>query len=358
MKRISPPVERVLCEVEVTEGLEQVTIDEMRERFGSKVEILPLVKPGEVGFQFSGSLGQLRSLQTVYAAYLVYSYDVPRPKGLLGDAHFRRLLEQIERVLKLSPNTYRTFSIAAAGSESSVMQRIKTEIAAKTGLTLAAEKGDLLIRIRPSQNTWQTVIRLSPRPLVTRAWRVCNLEGALNAATAHAMLRLTRQQPEDKFLNIGCGSGTLLIERLNAQPARVIIGVDNSTAALECAQTNIDASGETAIALLSANITQLPFSDAVFNRVAADLPFGQLTGSHQENVGTYPLILREAARVTRHDGLFTLITHEVRLMDRLLREQRLWHIEQSIQVNLRGLHPRIYVLRRTNAPKATEIDKA
>jgi tRNA (guanine6-N2)-methyltransferase len=346
MKRKAEQLQRYLCEVEVTEGLEAVTIGELRERFGRTVEVLPAPRAGEIQFNYSGHLGVLRSLQTAYAVYMIYTYDVPRPRGLLGDAHFRRLLEQIELVRNLSPNTYRSFSIAAAGSESTVMSRIKADIAARTGLQLAEDKGDLLIRIRPRQGMWETLVRLSARPLVTRAWRSCNWEGALNAATAHAMIRLLDSKPDDVFLNLGCGSGTFLIERLNYGSARRVIGMDSSDHALQCAKTNIGGAGEADIQLVRGDMRALPFPEASIDQVMADLPFGQLTGSHAVNVELYPHVLREAARITRPDGQFVFITHEMRLMDRLLQNAPAWKVEQSIQINLRGLHPRVYVLRR------------
>mgnify|MGYP001167422551 CR=1 FL=1 len=348
MKHRTGSNERYLCEVEVTTGLESVSQDEITERFGKVVVLLPQERAGEIQFHFTGSLGQLRSLQTVYAAYVVYEFDIPRPRALLGDAHFRRLLAQIELVQDLSSG-YGSFSVAAAGSDSSVMRRIKEEIAAHTGLLLAEEKGDLFIRIRPYRSVWQTLIRLSPRPLVTRAWRVCNLEGALNAATAHAMIRLGQPKTTDVFLNIGCGSGTLLIERASYGDAARIIGVDHDPNALNCTRTNIAAANETHIEILHADMTRLPLSDAVVNCAAADLPFGQLMGDHETNVNLYPRVLNEMGRVIAAGGRFVVITHEMRLMDRLLSKNHQWTSEQAIQVNLRGLHPKIYVLRRTTS---------
>ncbi|MBE2267368.1 MAG: RNA methyltransferase, partial [Anaerolinea sp.] len=101
------------------------------------------------------------------------------------------------------------------------------------------------------------------------------------------------------------------------------------------------------IEILHADMTRLPLSDAVVNCAAADLPFGQLMGDHETNVNLYPRVLNEMARVMAPGGRFVVITHEMRLMDRLLSKNHLWTSEQAIQVNLRGLHPKIYVLRRT-----------
>ena len=86
-------------------------------------------------------------------------------------------------------------------------------------------------------------MRLSPRPLTARAWRVCNLPGALNAVVAHAMVALSAPNPADRYLNLACGSGTLLVERLALGPARLAVGCDNAAGPLDCARANLRAAG-------------------------------------------------------------------------------------------------------------------
>ena len=78
----------------------------------------------------------------------------------------------------------------------------------------------------------------------------------------------------------------------------------------------------------------------------ADLPFGHLVGSHDENEWLYPAILSEAARIARKDALFALITHEIRLMDGILSGYDEWKLIKMMKITLSGLHPRIYVLER------------
>ncbi len=331
-------------EAEVTPGLEFITEQELRER-GTRILDQ---NPGEISFSYSGDPHDLLGLSTAQSIYSRQHFAVPRPKALLGNTNFPLLLAQIERARRLLPAAdYRSFYVAAAGSESSIMQRIKAEIAQATGLTAAGEKGDLWLRIRPARGGWETLVRLSPRPLATRAWRVCNFEGALNAATARAMVRLTQPQPDEVFVNLGCGSGTLLIERLAFGSAAVAIGIDHDSAALDCAQANLAASdAESRGDLELADMTQLPFAANSVRVLCADLPFGQLSGSHQANLRLYPLMLREAARIARPDARFVLITHEVKLIEELLARDPDWQTERAIRVNLRGLHPRVYCLRR------------
>jgi 23S rRNA G2445 N2-methylase RlmL len=173
------------------------------------------------------------------------------------------------------------------------------------------------------------------------------LEGALNAAVAHAINWLTQPDGRDTYLNIGCGSGTLLIERLLAAPARRAIGCDTSSEALNCAITNVAAaqlSGR--CELQNWDATALPLGNASVDVITADLPFGHLVGSHSENLTLYPALLHEAARVARRDACCALLSHEVRLMERLLADMPEWLIDDVIRVGQGGLHPRIFLLRR------------
>lgn len=341
------PNQPFFYEAEVTEGLEFVSSGELT-RLGA---VILDTRPGEIGFRFAGDPAALVKLATVQSISSVQHFAVPRPRALLGNVEFPLLIAQIQSVLDRSPRgTYRTFHIAAAGSDSNVMQRLKAAIAERTGLTSTADKGDLWLRIRPGRaggGGWETLVRLTPRPLVTRAWRVCNLEGALNAADARALVILTQPQPADVFVNLGCGSGTLLIERADHASSRRLLGFDHDAAALRCAQANTAAAGALdRIHLQRADMTRLPLPDQSVDALCADLPFGQLTGSHADNQRLYPRVLVEAARVAKPGARFVLITHEVRLMESLLPLAQAWQVEQAIRVNLRGLHPRIYRLLR------------
>jgi 23S rRNA G2445 N2-methylase RlmL len=90
----------------------------------------------------------------------------------------------------------------------------------------------------------------------------------------------------------------------------------------------------------------LPFADGCCDALCADLPFGHLVGSHEENVVLYPAMLREAARVARRGASLVVITHEVRLMTAVLAKIEEWRVETVLRVTLGGLHPRIFLLRR------------
>ncbi|MEI7770741.1 MAG: methyltransferase domain-containing protein [Chloroflexales bacterium] len=336
-------------EVMVAEGLEPIVRDEMR-------LLGPLARPdrdgppGVIGVDYAGELRALLGLRTAQSVYLVRAFPVPRPKALLGDEHFRAVLAMIDKVRRLHPpGAFASLFLSAAGAESAVLTRLKADLAAATGLSVGVADGDLLLRLRRAADGagWELLVRLSPRPLATRPWRVCNREGALNGAVASAVARLTAPAPDDRFLNIGCGSGSLLIERLLIGPARHALGCDIDPAALRCARANVDAAGLTARCELQPwDATRLPLHSSSVDAICADLPFGHLVGSHADNLSLYPALLSEAARVARPGAHCVLLSHEVRLMERLLDDRPEWGLHSVLRVDLGGLHPRIFVLER------------
>ena len=329
---------------ETAEGLEDVAAAEMAEALGLRAG--PGLS-GELPFRWRGDPRRLLALRTVQAVWARAAFDAPRPKALLGDAHFRRLAGVAAAALDLwPPGAFRTLRLAAAGADSAVMVRLRDALAARLELAPSSAEGDLLIRLRPAAGAgWEALVRLSPRPLATRAWRVRDYPGALNAAVAAAMIRLVRPAPGDAFANPFCGSGTLLIERLAWGRPAMAVGIDVASAPLALAHDNLAAAGARA-ALLQSNATGLPFTDACFPTLCMDLPFGRLTGSHQENIDIYPAALAEAARVATVGARLAAITHEARLMAAVVEASPDWETLETRRIHLNGIHPRIWILRR------------
>ena len=335
----------VAVECEVLPGLEPFVVEELERVLGRRARVEPGAGRGAVRLGLSGPLGALLGLRTPVAAYLVARFPGRRPSALLGD---ERLFTHVETVRGLHPaGTFGSFRLSVPGSDSAAVRRLVEELTGRTGLAYDPEDGELLLRVRRAAGGWELLTRLSPRPLATRPWRVHHLPGAVNATIAAAMVELTRPRPGDRVLNLMCGSGTLLVERLDHAPARRAIGCDLSDEALRCAVENLRASGHDAAAELHPwDARSLPLPDGSVDALLADLPFGHLVGSHADNVALYPALLREAARVARDGAPFALLSHEVRLTERLVRDSPDWLLLDIIRVLLGGLHPRIFLLRR------------
>jgi tRNA (guanine6-N2)-methyltransferase len=367
-------------EASVPEGLEEVAWNEITTRHGDAVKLLTSheqieAHPGVLQFTYGGDPKRLLGLRTVLSLFWGRCYDVPRPKALLGHEYFTSLMELISTVMELSPfGSYRTVYLAAAGSETEVMQRLIDDIAKGMMLKAAKEEGDLLVRVRrplDGADGWETLVRMTPRPLSVRKWRVCDYTGALNAAVAHALVLLTEPSEQDVFFNPACGSGTILIERAFIKGAKQLCGCDVNAEALVCAQKNVVAAGyvtdeteekkkqfkkvkpvldlpKAMIELYPWDMRALPLADASVDVVCSDLPFGHDVGSHEENLLLYPHLFKEIARVAKPGARGVFLTHELRLTETVLNVSPDWTLENVVQITINGLHPRIYVVRKVD----------
>jgi tRNA (guanine6-N2)-methyltransferase len=343
-------------EVEVIPGLEEFTEDELRRRLGPGLRVTGRPGEGRIAFGLRGYAGRLDGLRSVVAVYRRQRFDVPRPKALLGHANLQMLLGLLRETIDARPpGAFQTLRLSAAGADSPVFRRLKDELATGLGLRAIDGPADLLLVIRrPPDGApgWEALVRTSPRPLSARAWRVCDLPGALNATVAYAMATLAEPRPAERYVNLLCGSGTLLVERLGLGPVRQAIGIDDDAGALGCARENLRAAGlSDAVGLVRADATRLPLPDGCADTLVADLPYGMLMGRPVENARLYPALLAEAARVAAPAARFVAITAQRRLFDQALATHAAsWRLARTIPLTIshRGgyIHPAIYVLER------------
>lgn len=343
-------------EVELITGLERFVDDELSHTLGRRAyRLTGYPKEGRVAFRYAGPVERLMGLRSAVAVHLVERFDVPRPKALLGHQHFTRLVAAVKTVLALHPaDAFKTFRVSAAGMESTAMRRLRAEIASAIRLDERTDEAHLLLSIRrpPAGGGWEVLVRLTPMPLSARPWRVCNRPDALNATVAHAMIALPGHSEADRFLNLGCGSGTLLVERAAAGPFARAVGLDVDPEAIDCSQRNLDAAHvEQPVDLVHGDIHSPPLPDASFDAAAADLPFGMLANTDVALDKLYDAALRETARLVVKDGPFTVITARRRLFeDSLAAHAHHWTRTAEVPLRIsfhRGyIAPSIYLLRR------------
>jgi len=253
-----------------------------------------------------------------------------------------------------SPGTFQTFRITAAGAGTRVYSRLRQEIASAIGIEPTDDAAHLQIAVRRApkdDDGWQVLIRTSPMPLSARRWRVCDMPGALNATVASVMASLARPRSNERVLNLGCGSGTLMIERLGMGAAASITGVDISADALQCADANLRAAGHRAsVSLLQEDCTNLSLPDASFDTITADLPFGMLQDGSGDIASLYRSALAESARVAARNGSLVVITTRRRAILAAVEDNPGWNLANEILLSIphsRGyIKPHIYLLRR------------
>ena len=341
-------------EAEVVSGLEEYARREIRQRLGKAAQ-LDEAGDGRIALRYNGSIRRFDELRTIAAAHQVENFAVPRPRALLGHQHLTRLLAVIQSVMDTRRDgVFGTFRITAAGAGSRVFTRLRQEIAAATALEPTDDAANLQIAVRRDTSDaggWQVLIRTSPMPLSARRWRVCDMPGALNATVASVMVSLTRPRPNERILNLCCGSGTLMIERLGMGRAASVTGVDISADALQCADANLRAAGHrSSVSLVEADCAELPLPDASADTIVADLPYGMLGNYGGDIASLYRSALSEADRVGAADASLVVITTRRRALLDAIESVHSWAIHNTIPVKLpykRGyITPQIYSMRR------------
>jgi tRNA (guanine6-N2)-methyltransferase len=336
----------VLVVLEVLRGIEQTTVAEVGRILPGAV--VQSVGESEIGVQTEG-LDGLQSLRTVVAAYLALPFDIRRPKELLSSDRFGSVIEAVEQIRRQRPKVrFASFRVSAAGSDSEVMTRFRADFAEATRLVESAEDGELLVRVRrtPDGPGWQVLLRTTPRPLSARAWRAVNYPGAVNATVAAAVVEALDPRPADLVIDLMCGSGTLVLERLaRCRPERLVAS-DVSADALDAAQQNQRASRlKGRVEYLQQDVRTLQVSPAGFTTLMANPPWGELVGSHDANEDLYPALLHTAHRLAADHAVLGVLTHDIRRFERILASQKHWVEESQTLFFQKGHHPRLYVLR-------------
>ncbi len=110
------------------------------------------------------------------------------------------------------------------------------------------------------------------------------------------VLEAARLQPEDRVLDVGCGTGFLLLPA--ARTARQVVGVDVTPAMLEAARRRLEEAGVTNVTLREANAEALPFAEDRFDAVLSRLTLHHCADPVR--------VLQEMHRVCRPGGRLAL----------------------------------------------------
>jgi predicted RNA methylase len=280
--------------------------------------------------------------RTVVAAYESLVFDVARPRTLISPEHVGTIAAHVKRL----PSKFASFRVSAAGSDSEELVRWRRAIATATGLMDDPDDGELLIRLRKADGGgWEVLLRLTPRPLSTRQWRTERYEGGLNATIAAAVVAATTPSPEDRFVDLMCGGGTLIIERLLAGPAQQVVGYDIAPDAIAITKTHLR---NVAVRGAKVDLRNEDVLEATgeFDKLVVNLPWGTSVGSHEENATLYPALLDAAARLASVHGTLCVLTHEITVFESSLKTQHNWTLVDQHRFFQKGHWPRLYVLSR------------
>lgn len=342
----------IFFEAEVLPGLIEIAQTELADRFKKSIIFFEGNRSDQIIFQLDNGFGSLVKLKTVVSVFRLQHFSISSPRELLSDRPLRKLIQQIDFSQRACSNySWKSFRISAAGKTSDVMKNIIDKIHSISGLQYDCDNGEMVIKVRPSSSAlggWEVLTRLTPRPLATRKWRVCNTPGALNGTIAAAMLRLLAPERNDSLLNLMCGSGSLMIEAVNNHKLELVVGCDTNKEMLEKAKVNIETANLNGkIMLLQSDISALPFANRTFELVCADPPWGERIGQRKDNEVLYENLLTAIELYTTHAGRAVLITQDISsLMKAFEKIKSNWIITNQLKVFQGGFHPTITVLQR------------
>lgn len=114
------------------------------------------------------------------------------------------------------------------------------------------------------------------------------------------MLDAADLQPGMRVLDVGCGTGSLVVELKRTRPDLEVTGLDPDPLALSRTRRKLERAG-LAVRLDEGFADQLPYADASFDRVFSSFMFHHLDRAVKEGM------LREVRRVLAADGALHLV---------------------------------------------------
>lgn len=120
-------------------------------------------------------------------------------------------------------------------------------------------------------------------------------------AARRVLVEQAALQPGDRILEVGCGTGSLLMQIARTRPSVDITGLDPDPKALARAKRKADAAS-VAIRLDRGFADALPYADASFDRVFSCFMFHHLTDADEK-----VRALREIRRVLKPGGRLQLV---------------------------------------------------
>ena len=304
------------------------------------------ITPTELSLS-TADLDAVRGLRRVVAASTGVTVPARRPRELLETSVQQRLGDLLEDMDRQRPRQrFHGLRLEAAGSSTPDMRRLAEAIAERAGVGVD-EEGDLVVRVRRGapEHTWQVLLRTTPRPLSTRAWRTVNYPGAVNATIAATVLDQLEVGREDSLLDMTCGSGTFLIEQLHdVAPARAV-GVDLDPAAIGAAEQHQRAARRKGrIDWVTGDVLTAELEPG-FSRILTNPPWGTLHGEHETNEQLLADLLYRAAHLAAPEARLGVLTHEITRMHQVLeRAGNPWRPVGEHRFFQKGHHPRLFVL--------------
>ncbi len=335
----------ILVKVTFVSGLRTIVLDEIAQypelvlhhQFGD-----------EIFLELPTSLEIVRDLKSITNAFIVRQDTKLNPRFI--NSHKSILGELVEMTLDDRAQTFKTFSLSCAGSDSVEIQKIIKFVSVQYKLVHAEEGADMKIHIGKLDNdSWEIGVCLTSRPLSVRNYRVVNIQGGMNPTIAYAMNSFCSLKQSESYLNIFSGGATLLIEAGLINKNLTLQGFDSDGKRIADSVKNIKQAGLIKnINLKAADIYDKP-EFGMFDIITSDLPFGQLVGKNENLRDLYETFIYYCETHLTPTGTLAVYTSEYELLKELLDTSK-FEIKESLSLKLitsvnSYLYPKVFICR-------------
>jgi tRNA G10 N-methylase Trm11 len=291
---------------------------------------------------------QVKKFRSITNAYLVLQsaelnpHYISKHKSILGGL--------IESVIVDKSQKFKSFKLSCAGSDSAEVREIEKYIK-ETFKLIPAEDADMKIHIGKIGDLWEVGVQVTSRPLSLRDYKTANIPGAMNPTIAYAMNSLCDIESAQSYLNVCCGSGTLLIEAGLLNPNIKLVGFDNDGIHIAKAVQNIKQAGLIKrVTLKNADVLDAP-DLGTFDIIVSDLPFGMQIGKGNDLSALYQSFVDYCETALSSDGTLAVYTTEHAILEPILKRSK-FSITKTLGLKIvtsvnSYIYPKIFICKFT-----------
>ena len=315
-------------------GIEDLVIDEVREKLGGKVVHAEVFGEsnvtGKVLVQLKNVMvDELKQLGTVEHVVLILDEGVvSKSLDSLRDCIWKLRMDELLNYY--TPSTSLGIDVDRSGDhefrspDASVIlgDRI-TEFLGSIGLRpiFNLDNADLVMRLIIDRNSCFFGLSVTRKSLRSRPYRVFNHPAAINPIIANAMVRLLNPKPYTRVCDITCGSGTIVIEGSLSRHDLVFLCADIDYGYVKGAVGNAKEAGvDSFIDFIVMDSTMPPIRDKSCNYAVFNPPFGIRMEPVEGVPKLYRALFNSLNYLLDRDSVFVLITIRKALVRRLAKE--------------------------------------
>ncbi len=329
-------------------GLEDVTLDELRER-GLSGEARPY---GYGGLLFAEApeaapLFALRSVHHV-VRFLGHAHlSAPTLEAALG-ALSRFSLPGLGPGVRFAVRVYRRGKHDFKSPE--LERAYGAVLVERYRAPVDLERPELRVRVDLFEDALFLGIQLTDRALSLRYPKVYAPPASLKTSVAFGLLHLLGAR-RGRLFDAFTGSGTIAIEAAQAFPGLEVLGIDKNPKAVLGARENARAAGvaeRVHFARGDARRLSEAFGEGSFEFVVANPPYGKRLGRSENLFRLYLEFFAEARRVLRPGGRLGFLVLKRGWVDRIARRVGGYRLLRRRVLEIGGLYPGYFVFERSS----------